>query len=293
MLVNNASDLNAVRTQPGRHLRARGSTGPRSSTPARSRISRRSRMFTGVFDGQGQTIANLTIAPNNSTTHNVGLFGVIGAGGVVRDLNLANVNVTANPGVTFQTVGTLAGTNLGTVSGVTADGTVNGGTATDAALGGLVGANGGFNFGIQRRPDHQLARGRRREQRRHQRGVGRARRIQRAGLDHLRLIRQRRRDRHRQRQQGRRGLRVQQFVPACVRRRPGRRQPRHHRLLVRDRGCLRRHATAPPAGSSVSTAASSAMRSRPAMSPARPAPAASTAKAAAPRSAGSSASTRV
>ena len=81
----------------------------------------------------------------------------------MRDLNLANVNVTANPGVTFQTVGTLAGTNLGTVSGVTADGTVNGSTATDAALGGLVGANGnfGFGFGERSRFDHQLARGRR------------------------------------------------------------------------------------------------------------------------------------
>ena len=64
----------------------------------------------------------------------------------MRDLNLANVNVTANPGVTFQTVGTLAGTNLGTVSGVTADGTVNGGTVTDAVLGGLVGANGWLQF---------------------------------------------------------------------------------------------------------------------------------------------------
>ena len=102
-----------------------------------------------MLDGQGQTIGNLTIAPNNSSTHNIGLFGVIGPTGVVRDLNLANVNVTANPGVTFQTVGTLAGTNLGTVSGVIATGTVNGGTVTDAVLGGLVGANGSFDFGGQ------------------------------------------------------------------------------------------------------------------------------------------------
>ena len=84
--------------------------------------------FTGVFDGQGQTIANLTIKPNNSTTHNIGLFGIIGAGAVVRDVNLVNVSVTANPGVASQTVGTLAGINLGTVSGVIATGTVDGGT---------------------------------------------------------------------------------------------------------------------------------------------------------------------
>ena len=147
MLVNTAADLNAVRTnQGGAYALALNRPTPldAGSIPNFAPIPD----FTGVFDGQGQTIANLTIAPNNSTTHDVGLFGVIGASGVVRDLNLANVNVTANPGVTFQTVGTLAGTNLGTVSGVTADGTVNGGTATDAALGGLVGANGNFGFGF-------------------------------------------------------------------------------------------------------------------------------------------------
>ena len=139
---------NAVRTNQAGNYALRP-TGSRPLDAARSRISRRIPNFTGVFDGQGQTIANLTITPNDSTTHNVGLFGVIGTSGVVRDLNLANVNVTANPGVTFQTVGTLAGTNLGTVSDVTADGTVDGGTATDAALGGLVGSNGGFNFSNQ------------------------------------------------------------------------------------------------------------------------------------------------
>ena len=204
--------------------------------PARSRISRRSARHPCQHHVRRPRLDDQQPDDRAERRHNpqcIGLFGVIGPSGVVRDLNLANVNVTANPGVTFQTVGTLAGTNLGTVSGVTADGTVNGGTVTDAALGGLVGANGDFGFGFGSGPgsDHQLARGRRREQRRHQRGVGRARRIQRSGLDHLRLIRQRRRDRHRRRQQGRRGLLVQQFVPACVRRRPGRRQPRHHRLL--------------------------------------------------------------
>ena len=250
--------------------------------------------FTGVFDGQGQTISNLTIAPNNSTTHDVGLFGVIGAAGVVRDLNLANVNVTANPGVTFQTVGTLAGTNLGTVSGVTATGTVNGGTATDAVLGGLVGANGNFGFlgsgpgsitnshadvtvssasvnvalgglvGVNA-PGSTIigssASG----------DVIATATVNKGGPD----------------------CGFSNLVPARVRRRPGRRELRHDRLFGCDRGRLRRPATAPRAGSSVSTAASSPMRSRPAMSPARPAPAASTAKAAAPRSAALPASIRV
>ena len=148
MLVNTANDLQNIRNNLGgsyalgRNIDASGIANfvPIGTVNA----------FAGTLDGQGQTIANLTIAPNNNTTQSIGLFGVIGPSGVVRDVNLANVNVTANPGVTFQTVGTLAGTNLGTVSGVTADGTVNGGTVANAVLGGLVGANGGgFNFGSQ------------------------------------------------------------------------------------------------------------------------------------------------
>jgi filamentous hemagglutinin family protein len=142
MLVNTAYDLQNIRNkQDGTY--ALGRNIDASAIPNFTPIPN----FTGLFDGQGQTIANLTIAPNDSTTHNVGLFGVIGPTGVVRNLNLANVDVTANPGVTFQTVGTLAGTNQGTISGVTATGSVDGGTVSGAILGGLVGANGTFDFG--------------------------------------------------------------------------------------------------------------------------------------------------
>src|SRR5262249_60673246 len=73
--------------------------------------------FTGLFDGAGQTIANLTIA---STTQNVGLFGTIASAGEVRNLNLTNVSV--NSSVNSQLVGTLAGTNAGTISNVSASG---------------------------------------------------------------------------------------------------------------------------------------------------------------------------
>jgi Subtilase family len=150
MLVNNASDLQSVNTSVNRpNAYALGRDIDAGSIGNFNPLGNGGSALNTIFDGQGHTISNLTIAPNDSTTHNIGLFGVIGPAGVVRDLNLANVNVTANPGVMFQTVGTLAGTNLGTVSGVIATGTVDGGTETDAALGGLVGANGGFNFGGQ------------------------------------------------------------------------------------------------------------------------------------------------
>src|SRR5258708_29385884 len=78
---------------------------------------------TGLVDGQGQTIANLTIS---STAPNVGLFGTISSTGVVRNLNLADATVSGS-----QFVGTLAGTNAGTISNV---------SATDVAV--IVGSNG-------------------------------------------------------------------------------------------------------------------------------------------------------
>ena len=142
MLVNTAYDLQNIRNNQGGTY-ALGRDINAGAIPNFAPIP----MFTGVFDGQGQTIANLTIAPNNSTTRNVGLFGIIGPTGVVRNLNLANVDVSANPGVSFQAVGTLAGTNQGTISNVTASGEVDGGTVSGAILGGLVGANGTFDFG--------------------------------------------------------------------------------------------------------------------------------------------------
>jgi hypothetical protein len=129
MLVNNATDLQNVSTNVGgtyalgRNIDA-GSIA--NFTPIQN--------FTGLFDGQSQTIANLTIV---STAQKVGLFGSIDSTGVVRNLNLADATVS---GPRF--VGTLAGTNAGTISNV---------SATDIAVsvgangngGGLVGLNSG------------------------------------------------------------------------------------------------------------------------------------------------------
>ena len=102
MLVNTASDLDAVRTnQSGTYALGTKITFEPSQTftPIPN--------FTGLFDGQGQTIANLTIA---STTQNVGLFGSIASVGEVRNLNLTNVSVIAELSANSQLVGTLAGT---------------------------------------------------------------------------------------------------------------------------------------------------------------------------------------
>src|SRR6516165_2508333 len=129
MLVNTASDLDAVRTnQSGTYaLGTKITFDPNQTfTPIPN--------FTGLFDGQGQTIANLTIA---STTQNIGLFGTIASAGEVRNLNLTNVSV--NSSVNSQLVGTLAGTNAGTISNVSATGIVQ--VAGGSTAGGLVGHN--------------------------------------------------------------------------------------------------------------------------------------------------------
>jgi filamentous hemagglutinin family protein len=105
--------------------------------------------FTGQLDGQGSTINNLFIAPTANNIQSIGLFGQIGAGGVVQNLNLTNVDIQGNPnlgtnsGTGFQEVGALAGSNSGLVDNVTARGTVNGGTVSaGGSVGGLVGQNG-------------------------------------------------------------------------------------------------------------------------------------------------------
>jgi filamentous hemagglutinin family protein len=129
MLVNTASDLDAVRTnQSGTY--ALGTTITFNPNQTFTPIPN----FTGLFDGQGQAIANLTIA---STSQNIGLFGTIASAGEVRNLNLTNVSV--NSSANSQLVGTLAGTNAGTISNVSATGTVLAGSGSTA--GGLVGQN--------------------------------------------------------------------------------------------------------------------------------------------------------
>ncbi|HEX7425998.1 MAG TPA: hypothetical protein VF328_03170, partial [Mycobacterium sp.] len=135
MLVNTASDLDAVRTnQSGTYALGTKITFEPSQTftPIPN--------FTGLFDGQGQTIANLAIA---STAQNVGLFGSIGSTGVVRNLNLTDVTVS---GPSSQFVGSLSGTNAGTISNVSATGQVQGGSGSTA--GGLVGQNLGTIAGV-------------------------------------------------------------------------------------------------------------------------------------------------
>src|SRR5262249_33220316 len=137
MLVNTPADLQAIGTNLsstgtyalGRNIVA-GSMAPIGST---------STPFNGVLEGQNYTISNATITAAGSGDNNVGMFAAIGSAGIVRNLNLSNFTVTAT--ASGQVIGTLAGSNAGTISSVKAiGGSVSGGQGVIA--GGLVGQSG-------------------------------------------------------------------------------------------------------------------------------------------------------
>jgi hypothetical protein len=84
--------------------------------------------FTGVFDGNGHVISHLKIRGVNS----LGLFGILGSGGMISNLGLITVDVNGEDGI-----GGLVGTNHGSVTTSYSTGIVNG----NLEVGGLVGAN--------------------------------------------------------------------------------------------------------------------------------------------------------
>lgn len=76
--------------------------------------------FAGVFYGNGHTISNLTYRNyKNYETENgysqIGLFGVIGARGVVEKVNMHNSYIESAGVNNIHHVGTIAGTNYGTI----------------------------------------------------------------------------------------------------------------------------------------------------------------------------------
>ena len=88
--------------------------------------------FVGSFDGQGYEICDLFIdRPGES---DVGLFGVVEAGGVIENVGVVNGNVTG-----YGAVGSLVGYNRGTVRNSYTRGNVAG----DLDVGSLVGVNDG------------------------------------------------------------------------------------------------------------------------------------------------------
>ncbi len=107
--------------------------------------------FTGMFNGQGNAIDGLQISLNNFIDEGVGLFGVIGTGGTVENVNLTNATLTATISSTpdnFQAYGLLFGENFGgTISNASVAGTVNVSVNLPADYQADIGGLGGWNGG--------------------------------------------------------------------------------------------------------------------------------------------------
>ncbi len=127
-------DVNAGNTYNGKHVKLTASIDLASEadwTP----IGNGTNKFQGFFDGNGQTISNLTIT---SAPQYTGFFGYINDSAMtntvtpcVQNLTITNANITGG-----QYTGTLAGqVYVGYVKDVTVNATVNGGKHT----GGIVG----------------------------------------------------------------------------------------------------------------------------------------------------------
>ena len=109
--------------------------------------------FTATFDGKDHTIANLFINVSATAGSASGLFRRISSGGQVKNVGLLNVKVVlnrviGNPGA--NALGSLAGLNVGTVSGSYATGAVSAsfsgavtGRTPSFNVGGLLGGNSG------------------------------------------------------------------------------------------------------------------------------------------------------
>lgn len=97
--------------------------------------------FTSTFDGNSYTLSNPTVDISGAGTVYAGIFGVVGAGGVVKNLSLTNATIlgTATSGTVYTGV---VAQSAGLVDNVRFSGTVHGtatGAGTDSLAGGLVG----------------------------------------------------------------------------------------------------------------------------------------------------------
>jgi len=135
-------DLNAVRDKLGGHyilmngLDSTTAGYEELASPTANQgkgwqpIGTEDNLFTGTFDGQGYEIRDLLI--NRPDESFIGLFGVVGEGGMVQNIGVVNADVTG-----YGAVGALVGDNEGAVSNSYSTGSVTG----TGWVGGLMGVN--------------------------------------------------------------------------------------------------------------------------------------------------------
>jgi hypothetical protein len=141
-LINTAEQLNAIGADPNdwdKHFRLMANIDLSAyEGTAFNLIGNEARPFSGVFDGNRHTIANLTY--HHDSAYYVGLFGYISdPNAKVVNLGLVHVRIDAGSG---NFVGSLAGS---LAEGIVANCFAEGGRITGTVgVGGLVGENRGF-----------------------------------------------------------------------------------------------------------------------------------------------------
>lgn len=125
-----------VNTEQGRTRHFRQETSITLATPSLGNsnwnpIGTLDSPFVGSFNGRNLSFSNLTIYRPGSLANMQGLFGSIGLGGVVRNVALQNVSITA-----ARNIGGIAGSNSGTIKNSFSSGNIEG----ISTIGGLVGS---------------------------------------------------------------------------------------------------------------------------------------------------------
>ena len=143
--IASAADLNALATYVNNGNDCTGITFKQTqditfgSEDAHTAIGKNSaNQFKGTFDGQGKTISNLKAI---AASEDQGLFGYVGANGTVKNVNLANAEITG-----YENVGGIVGFNYGSVSDCSVVNSSLEATRTSASdeyVGGIVGRNHG------------------------------------------------------------------------------------------------------------------------------------------------------
>lgn len=150
-LVNSIASLaGAIAANPsGYFALANSYDASHDGTYSHSPINRR---FDGAFEGLGNTISNLTITSHSIPKLGLGLFSSVERHGIIRDVGVTNVSVTArvpentSSGNYYYYEGALAGVNDGYTIGCFSAGNVDLVAAAKSNfaavyVGGLVGSN--------------------------------------------------------------------------------------------------------------------------------------------------------
>ncbi|MBB5445111.1 MULTISPECIES: filamentous hemagglutinin N-terminal domain-containing protein [unclassified Paraburkholderia] len=141
-LVNSFSDLGSIANDfagiyaLGKDVNARTPPGTTSSSILTFPLT----PFVGQLDGMGHTISNLSMSASGNFGAPVGMFPVIGAAGVVRNLIL---QATISGAATNYYYGLLAAISEGTIARVRTGGEIALTEGQAVAVGGLVGSSTG------------------------------------------------------------------------------------------------------------------------------------------------------